>query len=94
MFRNWLLNSNLTINVHCPSALDNNNDNIIENCKYICKKVTPLTPFFLIGDNSGKGIFIGFTYNNIPNYACILYISINTSKCYYCNCYDNEWVIY
>ena len=77
-----------------PSVLDGNKDNIINNCKYICKKVTPLTPFFLIGDNEGRGVFIGFTYNDAPTYACILYMSINTSKCYYCKCYNNEWIIY
>ena len=85
--------SNLAKSFILPSDLDEDENNIINNCIYICKKVTPLTPFFLIGEQKGKGIFIGFTYDNVPNYACILHVHINSSKFYYCKCCNNAWVI-
>lgn len=88
------LNSNLAKSFILPSDLDDDENHIINNCIYICKKVTPLTPFFLIGEQKGKGIFIGFTYDNVPNYACILHAHINSSKFYYCRCCNNAWVIY
>ena len=75
--------------------LINGNENIVENCKYLCSLTDPDKPYIVTGTNSGKAMAVGYTYQKSVNtqHARFIYISISFNYICSVRCYDSIWEI-
>ena len=77
-----------------PNPIDEN-ENIVENCKYLCSLMDPDKPYIVTGTNSGKAMAVGYTYQQSGNtqYARFIYISISFNCIFSVRCYNSIWEI-